>query len=152
MTESAPRDAGWTTRAGVTRQEPESRGFERRREVAADLDEEKEIGLGGLDDEDSNDDDILHDEERPDADTIHRTKHLQAVPSHRSYAGSDGYTCFSDKQDDRPNIPSGDTAADSAQQFLVTFDGDTDPENPRSMSKLRRWMIVIIVAGSSICV
>jgi len=38
------------------------------------------------------------------------------------------------------------------QPYLVTWDGDADPENPRSMSKLRRWAIVLICAASSLCV
>ncbi|KAL8853958.1 MAG: hypothetical protein Q9221_001266 [Calogaya cf. arnoldii] len=36
--------------------------------------------------------------------------------------------------------------------FEVQWDGEKDPANPRSMSSLRKWMIVIIVSLSSACV
>nr|UPH69767.1 putative mfs multidrug protein [Neofusicoccum parvum] len=36
--------------------------------------------------------------------------------------------------------------------FEVSFSGDTDPRNPKSMSELRKWFIVIIVATTSLCV
>lgn len=41
----------------------------------------------------------------------------------------------------------------STQAFEVTFNkGDQDPDCPRSMGVLRKWMIVCIVAGGSFCV
>lgn len=73
------------------------------------------------------------------------TKSLRSIKSHRSYAGGDGYTCFSEDEGRRPSIPSGDTA-----EFLVTWDGDADPMNPRSMAMSRRWAIVLILASSSV--
>jgi hypothetical protein len=36
--------------------------------------------------------------------------------------------------------------------ILVAFDGETDPLSPRSMGKLRKWMITLIVSASSLCV
>ena len=38
------------------------------------------------------------------------------------------------------------------KQFEVTWDGEDDPINPRTMSKARKWLIVMIVATSSTCV
>lgn len=40
-----------------------------------------------------------------------------------------------------------------ADPYEVHWDGgDDDPLNPRSMSKARKWVIVIIVSASSLCV
>lgn len=36
--------------------------------------------------------------------------------------------------------------------YEVAFDGDQDPMSPRSMSAVRKWMIVIIVCTSTLCV
>ncbi|CAD0087715.1 unnamed protein product [Aureobasidium vineae] len=38
------------------------------------------------------------------------------------------------------------------KEFEVTWDGDDDPMNPRSMPYVRKWIIVIIVSASSLCV
>lgn len=39
------------------------------------------------------------------------------------------------------------------KEFEVTWDGgDDDPMNPRSMAYARKWIIVIIVSASSLCV
>ncbi|KAF2837454.1 MFS general substrate transporter [Patellaria atrata CBS 101060] len=67
----------------------------------------------------------------------------------RSYAGGDGYTHFPQDDDDRV----GDSCErGSEKEFEVGWDGDSDPMNPRSMSKLRRWSIVVVVSLSSLCV
>lgn len=84
-------------------------------------------------------------QEDASAATLAKTRSLRSLHSHRSYAASDGYTCFQE-QDERPTDGSGD------DEFLVQWDGDADPLNPRSMSKLRRWLIVLIMCSSSLCV
>lgn len=38
------------------------------------------------------------------------------------------------------------------KEFEVTWDGDDDPMNPRSMAYARKWIIVIIISASSLCV
>lgn len=38
------------------------------------------------------------------------------------------------------------------KDWIVKFDGDDDPDNPRSMSKGRKWLITMVVAFSSLCV
>lgn len=40
----------------------------------------------------------------------------------------------------------------TSDEYLVKWDGDNDPACPRSMSKLRRWIIVLICGSSSVCV
>jgi hypothetical protein len=76
---------------------------------------------------------------------------LRTTRSHQSRAGGDGYTCFDAEPDNiRPNNSKrGDV---TEQPYLVTWDGDSDPANPRSMSKWRRWVIVLICSASSLCV
>lgn len=76
------------------------------------------------------------------------TKSFRSVHSHRSYPASDGYTCFTDDHEP-PNKSTGNT---DGEPFLVGWDGDADPMNPRSMSTFRRWIIVLIVSSSSLCV
>jgi hypothetical protein len=72
----------------------------------------------------------------------HHPESLRRTESHHSRAGADGYTWRGD----------GRQAAVVEEPYLVAFDGDADPECPRSMSTLRRWMIVLICASSSLCV
>ena len=83
------------------------------------------------------------------ANGVSRPATLTQTRSHRSVAGGDGYTVFSEDDDD-DRRRDGDTAP---REFVVTWEGgDSDPMNPRSMSKLRRWLIVLIVSSSSLCV
>lgn len=87
-------------------------------------------------------------------------KSLKSVRSRHSQAGADGYTYFANSDDDEERQQqvkrsAGDgkeTTAAPDEPYLVRFDGDTDPMNPRSMAKWRRWVIVLIVASSSLCV
>ncbi|KAH7119772.1 major facilitator superfamily domain-containing protein [Dendryphion nanum] len=91
-------------------------------------------------------------------------KSLRSIHSHRSYAANDGYTYFSDDSTPHRNASThGATTAphedddaehDTPNPFLVTWGelGDRDPLNPRSMSKLRRWIVVLILSASSLCV
>lgn len=76
---------------------------------------------------------------------------LRTTRSHQSRAGGDGYTCFDvEPNNSRPNNSKPGVVME--QPYLVGWDGDADPENPRSMSKLRRWTIVLICSASSLCV
>lgn len=83
---------------------------------------------------------------------------LKTVQSHHSRAGGDGYTCFDPEATSAPGPTAKTTAAGAKscavteQPYLVSWDGDADPENPRSMGKLRRWAIVVICSASSLCV
>ncbi|OCL05596.1 MFS general substrate transporter [Glonium stellatum] len=133
--------------------ESRSVDFEKEDPINADAgDEEGKLGYNGTQEEKLKDYGPIKTEKessRPAA-TLHADT-LQQVHSHRSYAASDGYTCFSEDEE-QPNIPSGDTAAGAEKQFEVTWDGDDDPMNPRSMGKLRRWLIVLVVSASSVCV
>ncbi|KAF2438008.1 MFS general substrate transporter [Karstenula rhodostoma CBS 690.94] len=78
-------------------------------------------------------------------------KSLHSIKSHHSRAGADGYTL--NDEDEEPNNSSGATGEDAGDPYLVRWEGgDADPMNPRSMTTLRRWCIVLVVSGSSLCV
>ncbi|KAF2091599.1 putative MFS multidrug transporter [Saccharata proteae CBS 121410] len=87
---------------------------------------------------------------------------MHSVHSHRSYAGGDGYTRWDEEEEISAQPGRGDAQHDSPavghdpaageKSFTVTWDGENDPANPRNMSKARRWLIVLIVAASSLCV
>jgi len=88
----------------------------------------------------------------------HPAKSLRSMKSHHSRAGVDGYTCFDADYERQQHLPSATqpnsaTPASPEEPFLVKWEGgDADPQNPRSMSKMRRWCIVFIVSSSSLCV
>lgn len=85
--------------------------------------------------------------------TPSRPKSLQSVRSHRSYAGGDGYTLHSEDERPAPSISNGETPPNAEKDvYEVTWDGDNDPMNPRSRSKARKWIVVLIVSASSLCV
>lgn len=80
---------------------------------------------------------------RTNGDAGSRPHSLGRIKSHRSYGGEDGYSCHTgDVETDAQN-------PDEAQ-FLVKFSGDDDPDSPRSLSKFRKWIVVLIMAGSAL--
>jgi hypothetical protein len=100
-------------------------------------DEEKHIGTTQ-----NAPDDITPPSKAPSRTPLPHTKSLHSTISHQSRAGADGYTCF----DAEPPNNSGDEA------YLVQWEnGDADPLNPRSMTKVRRWVVVCIISASSLC-
>ncbi|KAF2641112.1 benomyl/methotrexate resistance protein [Massarina eburnea CBS 473.64] len=116
-----------------------------------DIDDEEKNTAVGLQDEISR--------VQTDRQSQHDAKSLHLVTSNHSRAGADGYTLFSQNDDDDdddddgpPKKSSGGTGACEPEPHLVKFEGDADPMNPRSMTRLRRWAIVLIVSSSSLCV
>lgn len=71
----------------------------------------------------------------------------RTLSRHRS---NNGYGCDEDNDD------VGDAEAADVQEkdpYEVHWEnGDADPLNPRSRSKFRKWVVVIIVSASSLCV
>lgn len=67
----------------------------------------------------------------------------------RSYGNGYGCTTF---HDDEENTKDAEKGRDPNKQFEVGFDGDSDPLNPRSFSKTRKWLIVAIISAGSTCV
>lgn len=67
----------------------------------------------------------------------------------RSYGNGYGCTAF---HDDEETTSDPEKGQGPNKQFEVRFDGDSDPINPRSFSKIRKWTIVAIVSAGSTCV
>lgn len=68
---------------------------------------------------------------------------------------NNGYGC--DEQEDSTEAIDNNVEAvirrDGKDPFEVRWDGgESDPMNPRSMAHARKWIIVIIVSASSLCV
>lgn len=94
------------------------------------------------------------------------------MPDHRSVASISTLTAeTSEKHKSTPSPPRSAGNADAAgpttteppgaelakaqthdPNFEVSWDGPDDPDNPRSMSNLRKWVIVWILALTSTCV
>ena len=81
-----------------------------------------------------------------------RPRSLTSTKSQRSYAGGDGYTHFKDEEEEDYSEPNDRASVDPEKEFEVKFDGDNDPDSPRSFNFLRKWLIVLINASSSLCV
>ncbi len=76
---------------------------------------------------------------------------LRSVSRIRS---NNGYGC-DDHDDDTEQGEMGDAEGGVAEKdpFEVRWEnGDQDPMCPRSMSLARKWLVVIIVSASSLCV
>lgn len=74
---------------------------------------------------------------------------LRSISRTRS---NNGYGCDEPEADEHSG---GDMEAGAAEkdQFEVKWDGgDSDPLSPRSMSFFRKWVVVIVVSMSSLCV
>ncbi|KAH6615398.1 major facilitator superfamily domain-containing protein [Boeremia exigua] len=82
----------------------------------------------------------------------HDNRSLRTIRSHHSRAEADGHTSFDTEPSPiTPNISNADGMV-AEEPYLVTWDGNADPENPRTMKKLWRWIIVLICSASSLCV
>ncbi|KAJ4322337.1 hypothetical protein N0V94_002446, partial [Neodidymelliopsis sp. IMI 364377] len=110
-------------------------------------DEEKVIGLDGTEHPASKEEEIEPSGgSRIRGNPSQDNRSLKRIESHHSRAGADGYTWHQDGDESKqqPSV--------TPEPYLVSFDGDADPESPRSMSMLRRWIIVLICSASSLCV
>ena len=135
--------------SGHGREEASSLDCEKRGEDASSMKEEEEnIGMEEIEKCETQELESPL-EENADHCRVPHPKSLRSIHSHRSYAAGDGYTCFTEQEEQQAKASRGVV---EAEPFLVTWDGDSDPMNPRSMSKLRRWSIILIIAASSLCV
>jgi hypothetical protein len=130
----------------------ESSEHEEKFESTLDTDEEKATGLNGTEYLAWKEEEVGGSRRGPGHSRRSQdSRSLRTTRSHQSRAGGDGYTCFDAEPDNsRPNKSKSGVVME--QPYLVTWDGDADPENPRSMSNLRRWIIVLICSASSLCV
>jgi hypothetical protein len=115
-------------------------------------DEEKVIGLDGTEHPAEEEENEAPERSRSRGRRSQDRKSLKRIESHHSRAGADGYTWHHDGDESSQQPTRAKAGVVTPEPYLVTFDGDADPENPRSMSSLRRWIIVLICAASSLCV
>ena len=74
---------------------------------------------------------------------------LRAISRTRS---NNGYGCDADDSEESGGDVETGTQAEK-DPYEVRWDGgDNDPMNPRSMAFARKWVVVIIVSASSLCV
>ena len=130
----------------------ESNISEKRRDDFIGDDEEKVIGLDGTEHSAKEEEILPSSRSRSRARRSQDSKSLKRVESHHSRAGADGYTWHHDGDESSQRPTRAKAGVVAPEPYLVAFDGDADPENPRSMSSLRRWIIVLICAASSLCV
>ena len=69
----------------------------------------------------------------------------------KSYSDENGFTRTGSDNGDR-TATDVEAGRDPEKAFEVDWDGEDDPMNPRSMSRARKWVVVIIVSMSSLCV
>lgn len=140
-----------TSSSRLGRKGNSSSTYDQREEAILDVDEEKTIGLSGNEYSATKEGEFNSVRGRGQRRRSQDSRSLRTTRSHQSRAGGDGYTCFdAEPEPARPNNSKPGVVTE--QPFLVTWDGDADPLNPRSMSKLRRWLIVLICSASSLCV
>lgn len=130
----------------------ESNISEKRRDDLIGDDEEKVIGLDGTERPAREEEIVASGRSRSRGRRSQDSKSLKRVESHHSRAGADGYTWHHDGDESSQRPTRAKAGVVTPEPYLVSFDGDADPENPRSMSSLRRWIIVLICAASSLCV
>ncbi|RMY75434.1 hypothetical protein D0862_13931 [Hortaea werneckii] len=85
---------------------------------------------------------------------VQQTRSRSSARSHKSY--TDGYTHFTGDEDEEEAQPRGqDKRAvdrdDPEKQFEVKFD-EGDAMNPKNKPTPRKWLVVVIIAFSSLCV
>jgi len=78
----------------------------------------------------------------PGLQTLYQPTSLHNIIRTRS---QNGYGCDDDEDDDLEQATSNDP-------FDVKWDGENDPLNPRTWKSFRKWIVVLIVSASSICV
>lgn len=93
-------------------------------------------------------------EQRPLSVPLRNTRSRSSARSTKSYIShTDGYSHFNDAKDEEKQPAGEDGSQENPdKQFEVTFDGDADPYNPKNRPYFRKWLIVVIVSASSLCV
>lgn len=84
---------------------------------------------------------------RPSLNTIRTARNTTSI--HRTPSSNNGYGCDTpldeaDVPSDGKAPPNESTPQESESEkdpFIVTWDGDDDPDNPRNMSTARKWVI-----------
>ena len=80
----------------------------------------------------------------------HGPNSLRSLSRARS---NNGYGCDDTQDSSQEDVTDVEVGGQEKDPWEVRWEGgDTDPGNPRSMTMGRRWVIVIIVSASSLCV
>jgi hypothetical protein len=128
--------------------------------------EEKELSLGNDKDLEASELPVMSTKEtnsgmasrttstRPDLAAARTTTHGSSRS--RYHGGQDGFCVFSDDEgEDGPALDDEEAITRTMTELgalEVKWDGDADPRNPRSFGKARKWIIVLVVSVSSLCV
>lgn len=75
--------------------------------------------------------------------------HPASLQRSRSYGDGHGFTAYGE---DEEAPPKSEQETDPEKDYEVQWDGENDPMNPRTFSKARKWLIVLIVSAGSTCV
>lgn len=95
----------------------------------------------------------VHKSTAPAACTIHDSRNDQFKTSDQHQPGrNDGQDLEKASQNPCGMEQHSGGTEDDGKKSEVTFDGDQDPSDPKSMTKARKWLIVLTVAFSSFCV
>lgn len=111
--------------------------------------EEKEEEEGEEEEETGKEDVISTERTGAVRDLSSRREDSADIPRSRSQGNSYVSTTFNN---DEGTTKDAEKAEEPNKQFEVRFDGDSDPMNPRSLSRTRKWIIVAIVSAGSTCV
>lgn len=74
---------------------------------------------------------------------------LQRMSKTRS---QNGYGCDDNEAGHPPHNGNVENGTPEKDPWEVHWDGDDDPLNPRSMNAAKKWVVVLIVSASSLCV
>ncbi|KXT04370.1 hypothetical protein AC578_3613 [Pseudocercospora eumusae] len=80
---------------------------------------------------------------------LQSSRSRSSARSQRSYHLQDGYTI--DQPDPDSPVEQNDHSKD-LDAYEVSFSGEDDPYNPRSLPTSRKWLVVFIISASSLCV
>jgi Major Facilitator Superfamily len=82
-------------------------------------------------------------------DYLQKTKSQASTNIQRSISHTDGYSVTAPEDDEEGQGPEQDAA--TATELVVNWD-ENDPENPKNMNHVRKWVICLVVCMGSVCV
>lgn len=88
-------------------------------------------------------------EARPNNDFLRPLQQTRSRSSNCSH--TDGYSHF-EQDDEEKQDKAASAQPEEGKEFVVQFDGDLDPYNPKNKPTWRKWTIVLIGSGCSLCV
>ncbi|KAI9718792.1 MAG: hypothetical protein M1812_003966 [Candelaria pacifica] len=147
-----------STTIGPTEEVTYNSEIERHQHPSGDPNEQKGLEHGGILGDMEKEYEPIGGRTRTDGDSNPANKSKSRPQSTRSgrslVSGADFYTCSSgeEEQQRRQTASGKNSPVDPEKSYEVHWDGDNDPMNPRSTSKSKKWLYVIILSSSSILV